>query len=282
MTTEPFSWSLRQAIKIFLKTLYGDLYRDRAVRRRLTRQSEITEQTTSVGGGTLTFLESGGGAGEARRIPILFLHGTPGSALCWKEFLSAPGEYKIVAVDRPGFGPAAGRKPDLEEEIGLLGEFLKRIVSENGEAIVAGHSLGAGLAARLAVAHRDKIRGLMLIGGSIDPALERTFKLQRIFAVPPLSRLFTRSIRSSNRELLQYRGFLERLSADLAKISCPVAVVHSRDDRLVPYENVRYAERHFTNAAAFKVISVDSGGHFLNHTRPDTIRDALRNHIVGA
>ncbi len=281
MTSETFEWGLWQAIKVFLRTLYGDLYGDTAVRRRLIQQFHITQKRMPVGDTTLTFMVAEDEFNKDPHIPIILLHGTPGSAMCWKGFLSEPDKYRMIALDRPGFGPAKGSKPDLDEDIGPLGEVLKKIVSENGKVIIAGHSLGAGVAARLAVEHQDMVRGLLLIAGSIDPELEITFVFQRIFAIPPFSWLFTRSIRSSNRELLQYTEFLEKLRPELAKINCPVAVIHSRDDRLVPYENVNYAEKHFTNAAAFKIISLDSGGHFINHSRIGAIKQALKKHVVG-
>ena len=280
MASATFKWGPWQAIKVFLKTLYGDLYGDRTVRGRLIRKVHITQESMPVGDGALTFLVAEGAVTKVPPIPIVFLHGTPGSALCWKGFLAAPDDYRVIALDRPGFGPAKGGNPELGEEIRALGELLKIIVSENGKAIVAGHSLGAGLAARLAVEHPGMVRGLLLIAGSIDPELERVLPIQRIFAMPPWSWLFTRSIRSSNRELLDYTEFLRKLRPELAKITCPVAVIHSRDDRLVAYANVIYAEQHFTNAAPFKIISLDSGGHFINHTHVLAIKQALHDHIV--
>jgi pimeloyl-ACP methyl ester carboxylesterase len=280
MTSETFEWSLGQATKVFFKTLYGDLYGDRTIRRRLMQNFHITQKTMPVGDIAFTFMVAGDESDKEPRIPILFLHGTPGSALCWKGFLSEPDKYSVFALDRPGFGPVQGSQPDLEEQIGPLGEMLGRIASENGAVILAGHSLGAGVAARLAVEHRELVRGLLLIGGSIDPELEKTFIFQRIFALPPLIWFLTRSIRSSNRELLQYTAFLEKLAPDLAKVKCPVAVIHSRDDRLVAYENVNYAEKHFTNAAGLNITSLESGGHFLNHTRMGAIKQALKEHVV--
>ena len=282
MASESFKWGLWQAIKVFLKTIYGDLYGDMACRRKLIQQFPIAQKTMPVGDRAFTCLVAGEESKEDPHIPILFLHGTPGSALCWKGFLSEPGNYRIIALDRPGFGAAKGSAPELEEDIGPLGELLKRIAAANGEVIVAGHSLGAGLAARLAVEHPDMVRGLLLIGGSVNPQLEKTFAFQRVFTLVPFSWLLTRSLRSSNRELLQYTEFLEKLRPELARITCPVAVVHSRDDRLVPYENVNYAESHLTNASAFKVISLESGGHFINHSRRGAIKQALNEFADGA
>ena len=294
MASKPFKWSPWQAAKVFVKTIYGDLYGDTAARGKLIQRFPIAQKTMPLGDRTLTFLVSGlvsglvAGlvAGEESKedppIAILFLHGSPGSALCWKGFLSQPGHYKIIALDRPGFGAAKGSAPELEEDIGPLGKLLERIAAENGAVIVAGHSLGAGLAARLAAEHPDWVRGLLLIGGSVDPRLEKTFAFQRVFTLPPFSWLLTRSLRRSNWELLQYTGFLERLRPELARVTCPVAVVHSRDDRLVPYENANYAKTHFTNASAFNVISFESGGHFINHSRIGAIKQALNEYIVGA
>lgn len=276
MTSEPYKWGPWQATEVFFKTIYGDFYGDRAARARLARQPLITDREATVDSRVLSFMVGEDEADDGPHIPILFLHGTPGSALCWKGFLLEPEGYRVIALDRPGFGRSAAGAPELEEDVGPLGELVERIASESGKVLVGGHSLGAGVAARLAAEHREAIRGLVLMGGSLDPGLERILPVQRLFAVPPWSGLLTRSLRNSNRELLQYTAFLERLGPELAQVTCRVVVIHSRDDRLVPYANVHYAEAHFTGAAALRIVTLEQGGHFINRSRIGEIKRALR------
>jgi pimeloyl-ACP methyl ester carboxylesterase len=276
----PFKWSLYEAVKVFIMGMYNDIYGDLYIRRKLIKNINITQKKMTIGEDIITYMLSEDEYNKSPHIPVIFLHGSPGSAMCWHKILKEPGKYIVVAIDRPGFGPMKTKSSGFKKDLKIMKEVLKAVYKEHGKVIIVGHSLGAGLATKLTIDNKYMVRGLMFIGGSLDPDLEKKFFIQNIFAFPPFSWLLMRSIRSSNKELIQYSDFLKEIKDELSIVECPVAVMHSKDDNLVPYENVYYAGNNFTNAEAFNIISLESGGHFINYSHPDVIKRALKKHVV--
>jgi pimeloyl-ACP methyl ester carboxylesterase len=101
--------------------------------------------------------------------PLLVgVHGLGGSHLNWAAL--APhvvGTNRLLAVDLLGHGrtPAAGRRPDVDGHVAMLGGFV-RLVADR-PVILCGNSLGGLVAALCAADAPDLVAGLVLI----DPAL---------------------------------------------------------------------------------------------------------------
>ncbi len=213
-------------------------------------------------------------AGPADAPRVLLVHGTPGAATDWLDLLlSAPPGLELLAVDRPGFGRSqpAGAVTALSAQSAALVPLL---VQRGGRwPIVVGHSLGAPIALRLAADHPERVGGLVLLAGALDPALEEWQWFNRVaVAIGPL---LSRPLRNSNAEIRALRRDLEALAPDLARVSCPVVVVHGRQDSLVPFDNVDYARRMLTGAADLRVVELPEGDHFLPWNAADVVREAI-------
>ncbi len=267
-----WEWSLFEASKVFFRTYYDDLGGAGVRRGRMISHFWCSQKMLVREHRELTYLYT-----ETRhsRRPLIFIHGSPGDGSEWEKFLHYPHEYSICAIDRPGFGMTYQEKPNLEMDMVYLSDLMG-ILSVDAKPILVGHSLGAGIAARLAADFPGSIAGLVLVGGSLNPVLEKVRPVQKIFAHPALSWILTRSIRHSNDELMQYGDFLKNLKPRLRNIICSVSVVHAKDDRLVPFENVDYIVEQMTNAKEMHVMPLAHGGHFLNYTQPTAILKAVR------
>jgi len=120
---------------------------------------EITVKTGDCGGCGLHFLECGRPEGRA----IVLLHGMKFQAATWQslgtlEVLADLG-LRVLAVDMPGFGqsPACGLAP-----VSALTRFLDQ---QNIQApILVGPSMGGRIALEFAIAHSDRVAGLVLAG----------------------------------------------------------------------------------------------------------------------
>jgi len=86
----------------------------------------------------------------------------------------------------------------------------------------------------------NEIAGVVLIGGSVDPAQEKIYAIQRFADRPLVSWLVPRSLQQCNRELLTLRADLVRLKPQLPRLAVPVVMLHGRKDRQVPVANVDY------------------------------------------
>ena len=115
---------------------------------------------------------------------VFFIHGMVSSSLYWEELaalFSAAG-YLCAMIDLPGFGystrEAAHVTPMDREEIAAQ---LMELIAPGQPWIVAGHSMGGGVALNLAVDYPEKVSALLLYapaagggppgGGSMTNAL---------------------------------------------------------------------------------------------------------------
>jgi pimeloyl-ACP methyl ester carboxylesterase len=102
-------------------------------------------------------------AGPSSARPIVFIHGFALNLREWDDQVKALSpEYRIVSYDRRGFGKSTGIA-DVFVEPGDLKELLDTLGVRS--AVLVGHSGGAGVAMRFAVAHRDRVDALVLYPG---------------------------------------------------------------------------------------------------------------------
>lgn len=235
--------------------------------------AELTRAATAAAPGVaqVSYLR----AGDPSHPRVIFIHGTPGDATAYADYLLQPVPgLEAVAVDRPGFGQSA-REPVLSyaAQAAAVAPLLE---SRAGRwPIVVGHSLGGPIAARLAADHPDRVSGLVILAGSLDPALERPAWYNHLAAAPVLSLLVPRTIRTSNAEIFAGPAETESLRAVLARVRCPVILIHGDRDSLVPVANVDYVRRSMTGASSIEVIVIRGAGHFIPWRHEATVRDAI-------
>jgi pimeloyl-ACP methyl ester carboxylesterase len=217
----------------------------------------IERQTLTVAGQPLSALVAGPPAAR----PLLLIHGTPGSADGWADFLlDPPPGFRVVAVDRPGFGASGPERavPSLAAQAAAIAAW----VPERANAVVVGHSLGAPVAAQLALDHPGRVAALVLVAGSLDPGLEKVHWAQRIGQWGMVKGMLPRPLRNANDELMALEPQLEALAPRLATLRCPVLVVHGTEDPLVPFANVAFMQQAMP-AAIMEVERLDGADHFL-------------------
>lgn len=257
--SEKWEWSFAEAFSIVLSTYVEDFGGAKRKHKAILSDPSISE----IQHEQITGLQSGAGQ------PVIFIHGSPANAMRWEWFLKNPPEgYQIIAIDRMGFGKRGHEKSDLEDDITALSSFL----SQFEKPILVGHSLGGATAVRLAC-HHD-IGGLILVASSIDPMLERILPVQKLGNSPFVKWILSRSVRNSNAEMLQLFDYMMKTESHLGKITAPVHAVHTKDDYLVPFAHINYAQKHFDQ---FGLTSLEKGGHSIPWTRPDLVVNAIKS-----
>ena len=209
---------------------------------------------------------------------IIFIHGTPGSWTAFREYLKDPAllaNYRLVSVDRPGFGESDyGYAYHLEEQSILLRPLVDHL--SNGKPIyLAGHSLGGPLVVKMAADDPGAYAGIMLISASVDPALEPAESWRRWFAGPPLQSLLPGAFKQSSTELFYFKKDIYPLAADFARITCRVSIVHGDADRWVPVGNAAYARSKLVNARSIHTVIIPGGNHFIPGTHQADITKEL-------
>jgi pimeloyl-ACP methyl ester carboxylesterase len=145
--------------------------------------------------------------------------------------------------------------------------------------LLVGHSYGSPIALLAGLEHPDRIGGVLLIGGDVDPAQENPWWVQYIFGWRITSWLVPHALRQCNRELLTVRGDLTEMQKQFPKLSVPVVMLHGDQDPQVPVENVAWLGQQLgvlgkTNLFARVILpGVD---HFIPWEHPADVERALR------
>ena len=211
---------------------------------------------------------------------LIFIHGSPSAWSAFEHFMKDPSllfHYRMLSVDRPGFGFSDfGEAVDLEEQSLLLLPLID--VVKNGKPVfLAGHSLGGPLVIKMAADYPGAVKGIMLMAGSVDPALEPVEKWRTLAAKFPFYYLLPGAFRPSNTELVYFKKDVISLADDFSKVTCDVYLVHGDKDTWVPVGNVDYAKKKLVNAAKVETFILKGGNHFIPWTYKKEIALALIN-----
>jgi pimeloyl-ACP methyl ester carboxylesterase len=127
----------------------------------------MTERVdVEVDGGRLAAYRLGAARGDAPL--VLAIHGITSTSRTWLATARALGDRAtLIAVDLRGRGRSSQLPPPfgLDAHVRDMVAVLDRFGIER--AVVAGHSLGAYIATRLATAHPDRIDRLVLVDGGL-------------------------------------------------------------------------------------------------------------------
>lgn len=157
---------------------------------------------------------------EAKGV-ILFCHGNAGNISHRIDSIKIFYQLKLSTFifDYRGYGKSTGKTTEKGTYMDVEGawDFLvkKRKISPD-EIIIFGRSIGGSIASWLAQKHIP--RGL-IVESSFTSIPDLGAKLYPIFPVKLLSR------------------FKYNTSEYLKKINCPVLIIHSLDDELIPFNN---------------------------------------------
>lgn len=130
--------------------------------------------------------------GEGPAPPAVLLHGLNATLDDFDgPILDRLAESReVLALDRPGYGYTDCPTRALADH-GRQVDWLDNVLAELGlrEVLLVGHSLGGGLAARYALEHPDRVRGLVLAAPYLYPNGAPPTALERVAALPGLRHL---------------------------------------------------------------------------------------------
>jgi pimeloyl-ACP methyl ester carboxylesterase len=197
---------------------------------------------------------------------LFFVHGSPGSWDAFSVYLKDKdllAKYRMVSVDRPGFGYSEfGNAKDLDQQSKLISPLLK-ILNNKKPMYVVGHSLGGPMAVKLDADNPGVFSGMVLLAASVDPAAENPEKWRPVLYKTPLKYFIPGAFRPSNEELWYLKKDLKDLAADFSKITCPVWIIHGDKDKFVPVSNADYAKKMLVNAKSVEVKILKGAPHFI-------------------
>jgi len=243
--------------------------------------------------------------GVADGTPVLFIHGFGGDLDNWLFNIDAVGEKApVVALDLPGHGQSAIHLPgaSLAAMAVFVADFMDAVGVERAHLV--GHSMGAAIAAKLALTDAPRVASLTLIGsaglgseinadytdGFASAPSRRELKplLEMLFADASLvSRQMVDDVLKYKRldgvtELLTELGHAlfgggrqsEQPARELGTAP-QVLVIWGRDDRIIP-------AAHASNAPQGASVEVfDGAGHMVQMERASDVNRLILGHIAG-
>jgi len=272
---------------------------------RFPARTGFTARHITVDGTALRYIDEGRGP------PVVFLHGLGASMYAWRKNLApvAAAGYRVIAFDNRGFGfsdkPATGY--DNASYARLTVALLDSL--HLPEAVLIGHSMGGAIAAEVAIAHPERVRGLVLIGsaglGAREPPLFRVGRwplvgpllfafrgrglTERLLKAPyadprkvsdadvdqyyaPVAEPeYGRSLRAVLREF-RFDGLAGRLD----HIAAPTLVLWGEADRVTPITLGRALAAGIPRAA---FLSVPRAGHAVQEEAPDEVNRLLNRFL---
>jgi pyruvate dehydrogenase E2 component (dihydrolipoamide acetyltransferase) len=201
--------------------------------------------------------------------PIVLIHGFSADLNNWRGMLAGVRLHSpILALDLPGHGRSSRDIPAGFDD--LVGQVEAAVAAEvEGSTVVAGHSFGAAVAARMASRGVVDVRALALFApGGLGPEMNTAFVegmlrareaaslkpwLLELVADPRvISETFLRVAAESRQDagLMEgQRNFVARffpdgtpsfsIRADLARLAAPTRVIFGRGDRIIPFSLTR-------------------------------------------
>ena len=172
---------------------------------------------------------------------ILYLHGNRGSnKRCLYQAQNMSGnQYDIFMPDYRGYGKSEGEiyaEQQLFDDVQRVYDFLKQHYSEK-QIVLAGYSLGSGMASWLAANNHPK----------------------QLFLLAP----YVSFIDLKNRYAWFLPNFLVKYplnnKAHLADVRCPVTLFHGTDDELIPFDSSEILQA--VNPNNIQLVPLEDVGH---------------------
>jgi pimeloyl-ACP methyl ester carboxylesterase len=209
---------------------------------------------------------------------LIFIHGSPGSWMHYIRFLrdsDLRNKFRIVAIDRPGFGYSDfGKAMHLQAQAEIILPLLEKLKT-NKPMFLVGHSMGGPVVVKLASMNSSLFEQIIIVAGAIDASQESKETWRKIMNVRPFYWMLPGAFGPSNTELLYLKKDLIPLQNDFKNIKCKVLFVHGDKDTWVPIENIAFGKKMMVNA----IIESDTI-HGADHQIPWKNRDELKQILL--
>ena len=259
------------------------------------------------------------GSGE----PVLILlHGFGSSTYTWHKVMEPlAAEGTVIAFDRPAFGLTerpmpgewSGENPysdafQVELMIGLMDALSVE------KAVLVGHSAGGAIALQTALAHPDRVSGLVLVDAAIVDSSGMSGIARWLANTPQMKRFgpylarslagkegdafleaswydyskFTAEDKVAYRKPLQAANWdvalweytlvnrETNLSGKLGEIRMPVLVISGNDDRIIPPEE---GQRMATELPEARLVTLAACGHVPQEECPEKFLSEVVEYI---
>jgi pimeloyl-ACP methyl ester carboxylesterase len=256
-------------------------------------------KVAEINGEPIHYIDQGGGPA------VVLIHGFGGHHYSFRYLVPALAErHRVIAVDLLGFG-YSGRNKDADYSNTAQAERVVALMDHLGlqKASLVGHSMGGGVAMRVAAARPERVERLVLAGSVSGDTFRRRLP---VLPVKPVNQLVagfigwvafrrsfydvtkaTKEIRQNYRAPFRIRGSYDAIMSvirdtagdqpiDFERITAPVLLLFARAERIVPaWMQKRLRERF----PAAEVATVERAGHLLLEEQPEDCIAVIRSFL---
>lgn len=250
-----------------------------------TPDKEVIEQLAQVGQQEVRILDipvdqrniHAIAVGDSSLPAVLFVHGSPGASNNFQMYLEEVDlaeKAHLIAVDRPGFGYSDYGQVErsVAQQAAYLAEVLRQTTTQ--PAVLVGHSYGGPVIARMAMDFPELVRGLVIVAGSISPALEPREWWRPVVDAPLVRWILPGSLTVSNQEIHALYEELEGMMPLWKNIRCPVIVFQGSQDQLVPAGNADFAKLMIPDSLV-QIEMVEQGNHFIVWSKKEAVMQMI-------
>ena len=233
---------------------------------------------------------------QAAKKTLVFIHGSGGDHTLWlHQSTRLKNAFNIAALDLPGHGLSEGRgEQDVAVYVGWVRQILEALAIE--KPVLIGHSLGAAISLRYALAYGDTLAGIVPVGGGaampVNPAILDGLKTDPATVIAMaakisvaksnrarLSEILMKSMSDINPDIL-YGDFLacskHDVTAMVSAIRVPTLVICGDEDKMTPPEMSRYLKDRIPGA---QWALIKNAGHFVMLENVEEFNETLRTFV---
>lgn len=230
-------------------------------------------------------------AGGAASAPIILFHDSLGSVDQWRDFpaqLALLTGRRTIAYDRLGFGRSDPNPrtlaPDFIRDEARSGLSHVRAALDIDRMILAGHSVGGGMAVACGAAFPDRAEAVVTLAAQAfleDRTVEGIEQAKLAFEaegqVDRLARYHgdkARWVLDAWTETWLAPSFADwTLDQDLRALRCPILVIHGDEDE---YGSTAHPERIAATAAGPANLAIIANCHHMPHREyPDRVLERI-------
>lgn len=246
-------------------------------------------------------------------LPLVFIHGTSSSLHTWDEVTKQlQSQKRIIRFDLPGFG-LTGPQPNADYSFTAYENFVDSLLQylKISRCIIAGNSLGGGIAWRYALHHPEKVKKLIAVDASGFPAINAKGNIGFTIAQTPglkhiikyitprflvakslrqsygntekvtdslIERYYALTLRTGNRQALIDRmqfGFPNE-STLIPQIQQPSLIIWGDLDRIIPVANAYQFKQAIRNS---QLYIIKGSGHVPMEENPEFVAERIASFI---
>ncbi len=213
-------------------------------------------------------------------LPLLVMvHGAPGA---WYGYMNLTDDtllqknFKIVAVDRLGYGKSGYGKEELSVEMQAMAirHIIEKENTTNKKVYLLGRSYGSPIAAWLAINYPAEIEKLVMVSPVIDPEKEKFYWFSNLGNSKIVQWMLPHFLNVATREKFSHQEEMARMVPEWQKLCTPTYVLVGEQDNIADTANFTFARNHITECPAV-FMKLKETGHQITNQRPELIKDLL-------